>query len=207
MLRAMQFNKMAFVILLGLLAAQGILAHNNFYIDTTAKPPHVMLMLMPALILMLLLFILKNNRKILDTIDIKYLYLIHVVRIPVEIVLYYLSVEKVIPDSMTFEGNNFDIISGLLAFPIFYFGFIKPRLNKSILIGFNILCLLLLLNVVITGVLSVPYPFQLLNLEQPNIAMLYFPFVWLPAFMVPCVLFAHLVSLRQIIINRSIKTV
>jgi hypothetical protein len=34
--------------------------------------------------------------------------------------------------------------------------------------------------------------------DQPNIAILYFPFVWLPSVVVPGVLLAHLVSLRKL---------
>jgi hypothetical protein len=67
------------------------------------------------------------------------------------------------------------------------------------LIAWNLACLLLLANVVITAILSVPTPFQQFAFEQPNIAMLYFPFVWLPCLVVPAVVFAHVVCLRQLI--------
>lgn len=39
--------------------------------------------------------------------------------------------------------------------------------------------------------------------EQPNRAILYFPFIWLPAIVVPTVFIAHLLSLWQLAkINR-----
>ena len=40
-------------------------------------------------------------------------------------------------------------------------------------------------------------PFQQFGFDQPNIAMLYSPFVWLPCFIVPTVLFSHLVCIRK----------
>ncbi|HVF96549.1 MAG TPA: hypothetical protein VM871_04480, partial [Flavisolibacter sp.] len=35
--------------------------------------------------------------------------------------------------------------------------------------------------------------------DQPNIAVLYFPFIWLPSFIVPVVLLSHLVCIRQLL--------
>ncbi|MDB6080057.1 MAG: putative transrane protein of unknown function, partial [Akkermansiaceae bacterium] len=46
--------------------------------------------------------------------------------------------------------------------------------------------------------LSAPFPFQRLALDQPNVAILSFPFIWLPTFIVPVVLFTHLASIRQL---------
>ena len=123
-----------------------------------------------------------------------------VVRIPVELVLLWLYQYRAVPQLMTFTGSNFDILSGISA-PVMYFlcfhddRLIRPRL----LLAWNILCLLLLLNVVVRGLLSAPFVFQAFAFDQPNIAVLYFPFVWLPSFIVMAVLFGHLFSIRQII--------
>lgn len=59
----------------------------------------------------------------------------------------------------------------------------------------DLLCLLLVLQVVVTGILSFPSPIQVWSANQPNIAVLYFPYVWLPGIIVPMVVFAHLVVL------------
>jgi hypothetical protein len=72
-----------------------------------------------------------------------------------------------------------------------------------LLIAWNLLCLGLLINIVTLAVLSAPFPFQQLAFDQPNIAVLFFPFIWLPAFVVPAVLFAHLVCLRQLFRNKT----
>jgi len=37
-----------------------------------------------------------------------------------------------------------------------------------------------------------------LAFDQPNIAVLYFPFSWLPTYVVPVVLFCHLAALRKL---------
>lgn len=109
---------------------------------------------------------------------------------------------------MTFEGRNFDILSGISAPFIYYFGFIKYKLSNKILLAWNILCLGLLINIVTNAVLSLPYPFQQFAFSQPNIAILYFPFIWLPAVIVPIVLLSHLASIRVLILQqRKLKAI
>jgi hypothetical protein len=93
---------------------------------------------------------------------------------------------------------KFYILSGISSPFIAYFCFHKLILIKKIILLWNIICLGLLLNIVINAILSAPSPFQQLAFEQPNVAVLYFPFVWLPCCVVPIVLFAHLVAIRQL---------
>jgi hypothetical protein len=77
---------------------------------------------------------------------------------------------------MTFEGTNFDLFSGITAPIVAYLAYRTTKENKKLLLWWNIICLLLLLNVVITAVFAFPSPFQKLAFDQPNIAVLYFPF-------------------------------
>jgi hypothetical protein len=102
---------------------------------------------------------------------------------------------------MTFEGKNLDILSGLSAPVIYYYGFVKGRMNKSMIMIWNLVCLGLLINIVVRAVLSTPYPFQQWGFSQPNVAILYFPFTWLPCCVVPLVLLAHLITIRQLWIS------
>jgi hypothetical protein len=55
-----------------------------------------------------------------------------------------------------------------------------------------------LANIVIIAILSAPTPMQKFGFEQPNVGVVYFPFIWLPTIIVPIVLFAHLASLLQV---------
>jgi len=55
-----------------------------------------------------------------------------------------------------------------------------------------------LLNIVTTALLAAPTPFQRFAFDQPNVAVLYFPFVWLPACVVPIALLAHLVAIWRL---------
>jgi hypothetical protein len=104
---------------------------------------------------------------------------------------------------MTFEGRNFDVVSGLSAPLVYYFGFVKKQLSKAFILVWNVICLALVVNVAFYAVLSSPTKFQQFAFDQPNIALGYFPFVLLPSLLVPLVVFAHLVSIRQLLSNKS----
>jgi len=185
------------------LLAQGIIAASGFYTDTDSMPPRMIAMLLPPLVCIIVLFASSRGRRFIDQLDMAWLNVLHIVRIPVELALLFLFKEALVPQLMTFEGINFDIFSGLSAPLIVYFGYRKKQWGKAVLLTWNFLCLALLLNIVFHGIFSVPSPFQRFGFEQPNIGLTYFPFVFLPGFIVPAVLFAHLVSIRQLLKNNQ----
>ena len=116
-----------------------------------------------------------------------------------EIILFLLYKHGAIPRLTTFEGSNFDILAGLSAPVIYFWGFKDGVPRKVPLIIWNVLSLGLLINIVSMAILSAPFPFQQYGFDQPNIAVFYFPFVWLPGLIVPLVLFAHLASIRLLL--------
>jgi hypothetical protein len=188
--------------LIGILAwmtVVAILGITGFYQVENAIPPRFTLLLGPGALFILIHFLSPRGRLITNDWDLKWLTLLHVIRIPVEIVLYYVFLEALIPDLMTFEGFNFDILSGISAPIIYYAVFIKKWVGKNTLLIWNFLCLGLLINILTIAVLSAQTPIQRLAFEQPNIGVTFFPFVWLPAVVVPIVLYAHLVSIRQLL--------
>lgn len=191
-------SSITLIVLLIWLGLQGLIGSTGFYIVENTMPPRFILLVLPALILIAILFSTTSGRKYIDQFSLRTLTLIHIVRIPVEIVLFWLFTYNVVPKLMTFEGRNFDILSGISAPLILYFGFINKSLNKNIILLWNLICLGLLLNIVINAVLSAPFQFQQFAFEQPNIAVLYFPFNWLPSVVVPIVLFSHLITIRQL---------
>lgn len=178
---------------------QFLLGRTNFYDNQTTAPPRFFLLIFPPFFLMILCFLTVSGRKFIDTLDIKRLTLLHTIRIPVEIALYYLFTYKAIPQIMTFEGSNFDIIAGLTAPIVFYVGFMKHKIPNKLLILWNFLCLGLLMNIIVIAILSAKTPFQQFAFDQPNIAVGHFPYNWLPSIIVPLILFAHLASLRQLL--------
>jgi hypothetical protein len=197
--KATGFSKTVIIISLLWLALHAALGLSGFYTVENTTPPRFSLLLFPPMIFIATRFLSQGGRSFIDTLDVKTLTLLHIIRIPVELTLYWLFVHKAIPQMLTFEGRNFDIFCGITAPLIWYFGYVKNVLGKALIIGWNIICILILGNVVVMAVLSAPLPFQQFGFDQPNIALFYFPFVWLPGFLVPLVLFSHLVSVRRLL--------
>ncbi len=196
--KASNYSKPILIVLLVWLAVQAKIALSGFYTVTNTVPPRFILMVGPPLIMIITLFLTKKGKELLDNLNIKTLTLLHTIRIPIEIVLFYLAINKVVPEIMTFEGRNFDILSGLTAPLVYYFGFINKKLSNQFLLIWNFVCLGLLINIIVNAALSAPSPFQQLAFDQPNIAVLYFPFNWLPSCVVPIVLLSHLAAIRQL---------
>lgn len=184
--------------LIAWLTILGVLANQAFFTHFNTMPPRLLLALVPVVGLATILFFTPAGQRFYDALPLSILTYLHVVRIPVEIVLYQLFVWHQVPQMMTFEGLNLDILSGLTAPIIAYLTF-KKNLHKRWLLSWHIVCLGLLLNVLIIAILSAPLPFQQLNFDQPNIGIARFPFIWLPGFVAPFVGISHLVAIRQLI--------
>jgi hypothetical protein len=185
-------------IILTWILLQGLLGLTGFYQNPGRFPPSISLLIFPPVLFIIILFATAGGKRFIDQLKPGMLTRIHVVRIPVEIVLYLLYLDHQVPQIMTFAGGNYDIISGLTAPVIYYYGFVKKSLGRKILLSWNMICLGLLLNIIIRAILSSPSPFQKLAFDQPNIAILHFPYNWLPSVIVPLVLFSHLVCIRSL---------
>jgi hypothetical protein len=203
-------QKNALKISIGLLAwllIQAVLTLKDVYnADNQAMPPKIVLFgILPAILTIILLFVTVNGRKFIDGLPLEKITYLNIVRIPVELVLFWLFLNKAVPELMTFAGRNFDILAGLTAPFIAYFGYSSGKISKNLILVWNIICFGLLLNIVFLALFSAITPFQKFAFEQPNIAIVNFPFSWLPTFIVPIVLFGHLVSIRQLLRDKKTK--
>ena len=180
--------------------AQSALGYCGFYQDTTQLPPRILLFgVLPCVLLLVGCVLTPRGRSWMDTMVLRTLTWLHTIRIPVEIVLWLLVERKLLSESMSVGGTNFDILSGLSAPVIAILAFRSGRIDRRLLLVWNIVCTLLLFNVVITAALAIPSPLQQHSFDQPNAALLYFPYNLLPAVVVPLVLFAHVVAFRRLL--------
>ncbi|MFB5649109.1 hypothetical protein ACE5IS_00560 [Leptospira wolffii] len=191
-----------FLFLAAWLVFQALLSVNGFYSVTDSIPPRFLAMILPPLLLILFLFLSPRGRNWLDRIPLEGLTYLHLVRIPIELVLYWLAMYGWIPVGMTFAGWNFDILAGMTS-PIAAYFLLRNSGSADLRVFvWNLLGLALLLNIVTIGILSAPGPFQILSFERPNLGIFQFPYVWLASVVVPSVLFAHIVSLRRYLLSR-----
>ncbi len=170
---------------------QSLLAYSSFYLTLDGFPPRIAFILLPNLVLIIYGCLPKQIEWVVKNRNTNLITFLHTIRIPVEIVLLYLFLNGAVPELMSFHGRNFDILAGTTA-PIIGFLFYKGKMSRRILLIWNFLGLGLILFILVNGIFSVPTPFQQFGFDQPNIALLYFPFVLLPAIVVPIVIYTHL---------------
>lgn len=193
-------------ILIAWLLLQSIVASTGFYSVTQAMPPRFLGVLIPIFASIIWLFTSQQGTIFIDRLNLRTLTYLHTLRIAVEWTIFGLYVCGAVPEIMTYEGRNFDIFSGVSAPIIAYLYFDKKKIGKRILLAWNILCLLILMNIIYHGILSVPTPFQKYGLDQPNVAMLRFPYLFIPGFVAPLMLFAHLVAIRRLMKSKPTTT-
>lgn len=187
------------------LIIQGILAYNGFYYTNPGTiPPPFLLAILPGFITMFIVFNTKTGKDFIDNLPFRQMTYLSIIRIPVEIILYWLFLESVIPELMSFSGRNFDILAGITAPFVAYFATQKGHLNRTLLWIWNIGGLLLLVNIIFHGVLSSPIFIQQFAFDQPNIALMYFPFIWLGVFVAAVPLFLHFVAIRKLLYGNDI---
>lgn len=189
------------IIIILLLMLHAILAAEGFYLVNT-NPPRFLLVPFPTIVILLLLYF-AFVRKSLPVKSLQVLTLLSIVRVPVELSLLWLYQHGQVPQLMTFEGRNFDILSGLSAPLVAWLAFRRGRVKRGLLIAWHVLACGLLLNIVVNAILSLEGPFQRFAFEQPNRGVLYFPFIWLPAIIVPIVFVSHVISLWHLLKQRT----
>ena len=176
---------------------QCLLAYFGFFMDTEALPPRFTFVLLPATLAIVYTLLPKQRGRVIADRNLRVSTFLHLVRVPVEFCLFLLFTHKMIPELMTFEGRNFDIIAGITA-PIIGFLYLKNRIGTRGMLAWNLVGLGLVLFILFNGILSSELPFQMFAHDQPNAAMKYFPFILLPATIVPIVVFAHLADILKL---------
>jgi len=136
----------------------------------------------------------KRTLPILSSVSRKSITGLQVFRFFVELLLWASFVENLLPVQMTFEGRNWDILSGLTA-PLAALFLSRSRWGLAI---WNLACLGLLVNIVTVAILSMPTDLRVFNNEPANTIVAEFPFILLPGMLVPLAYGLSLLSLRQV---------
>lgn len=189
------FISIFWILLVSVIAASGFLQQ----FDT--KPPRFLLVMIPSLLMAIYFIIIAKS----TSLNINALLAIHLIRIPVELVLYALFQEKKVPQIMTFEGWNYDILMGISALLILlYTTILKREIKKSVLLIWNIIGLIFLSIIVCIALLSAPFSFQVFALGNPNLAVFEFPYTLLPCYIVMTVYISHICTIKSLL-QKKIK--
>lgn len=190
---------LAFTIIWTLIASVASIL--GFTQDFKSLPPRPLIFILVPLVFLIFILRSKTTSTLLQKIQPKQLLMIQSFRIFVEIFIWFLFLDNAAPIQMTFEGRNLDILVGLTA-PIFAFiCFSNGRYHRKLAIAWNIGGLLLLLNILIVAVLSMPTPFRYFMNEPANTVVGTFPVIFLPAILVPIAYYFHALSLKQLLMK------
>jgi hypothetical protein len=162
---------------------------------TPDKPPPNLLILAIAAVMVLFITLGPIGKALIQRFPPSAFIAFQVFRVPVELALWGLAELRLGPELLTFEGRNFDIITGLTAPVIAWLVARKP--SRALIIGWNLIGLALLLNVLAHAVLAMPGPMQRIHVSPGTEVVTTFPYIWLPALLVPLALALHVLSLRQ----------
>lgn len=118
----------------------------------------------------------------------------HSFRLPLEVILHQWAKEGTIPVSMTWSGSNFDIIAGILALLIAPFA----TRFRGLAWTFNVVGLLLLINVIRVAILSSPLPFAW-PVDPPLLLAMQLPYALIAPVCVGGALAAHIILFRALL--------
>jgi hypothetical protein len=184
----------------------GELALLSFFANFTSLPPHLLFaLILPAVAFAIFSFAAKSLPEALHQTPISWLIAFQTFRIVVEIILWRGYKLGVIPIQMTFDGRNVDILLGLTA-PLAAWltaRFYKQSGSTTFGILWNIAGLASLINIAIVAILSMPTPLRRFMNDPPNTLLTHFPFIYLPAVLVPAGYITHFLSIRQLLQRRS----
>jgi hypothetical protein len=174
-----------------------IFAITGFFGNFSTFPPRLMIVLVIPLITMIVMTFSKTTRELLGAIHQRNIIRLQVFRVFVEILLWMLFIQNLLPVQMSFEGRNFDVVSGLAAPFVAYF---LAHSRMGIVI-YNIVSLALLANILTIAILSMPMPIRYFMNEPSNTIVTVFPFIWLPGLLVPLAYGLSFLSLRKLTVE------
>jgi hypothetical protein len=180
----------AWIILLGILSSRG------FFSDFSALPPRLLFAVLGPLLVVLLFGWSRAGKTLLGQIRPEWPIYLQSFRLLVEIGLWLLVLHGSLPVRMSFEGRNFDVLAGLLAFPVGYYCFVKRTWSPVAALVYNIGGLILLINIVAISILSMPTPLRVFHDPPDSSLLTKFPFIYLPGLLVPAAYTLHIISLR-----------
>lgn len=165
--------------------------------EFTSFPPPGLRVFLALMVVTAVIAFSPIGRKLANGLPLIWLVSFQAFRLPTELLIYQAAEAGVAPMEQTFHGLNFDIVTAILALVLMVL-LRRGEVSSKLILGWNILGLALLLNVVVTAIMAMPHPMQVLHTNPPNVWVTYFPFILLPGVAVCSALLGHLLVFRAL---------
>jgi hypothetical protein len=178
--------------LTGVAAARGVLTFDG-------RPPTMIILLFVLVAITVGFSMSAAGRRVASGIPLAALVGFHGFRVLVELAMHRAYTEGLMPVQMSYSGRNFDIVSGLTALALgLWLATGERRAWRPVVIAWNVLGSLLLLNIVAIALLSAPTPFRVFMNEPANVWITGAPYIWLPAVLVLAAMLGHVLVYRRL---------
>lgn len=163
------------------------------------RPPTMIFLLLAVLALALWISLSSLGRRLALGIPLAALVGYQGFRILVELSMHRAHVEGLMQVQMSYSGRNFDIMTGLSAVVVgAWLATGERRTWRPVVLVWNTIGVLLLLNILVVALLSAPTPARVFMNEPANVWITGAPWAWLPAVMVLAAIIGHLLVYRRL---------
>lgn len=174
------------------------LAATGFLADFSLPPKFVLFVVVPAFVVIGTFFSIKRFKNIISFFPIVLPVYYQSFRIVVELLIWGIYKEGMVPELVTFEGRNMDILVGLSAPVVGYLAYHVKWLSHKVVIIWNVCGLLILANIVFIFISLIVKPSIWgfddipLTLDFPKL-----PYVYIAGAFMPTAVFMHIFSIRK----------
>lgn len=163
-------------------------------------PPRIpLLLVLPPFAFITYFFSKKKHRNLIEATPASWLVYSQSFRVVVELMLYSLFLQGVLPKAGTYEGYNYEILIGITSIVVGYWGYTRKALPNIVLKIWNYTGLVTLTIVVFIMISHAYFPDLYTKPEKLNISDFgSFPYTLLAGFLMPLAVFMHVFSLKKI---------
>ncbi|MCB0532925.1 MAG: hypothetical protein H6574_17010 [Lewinellaceae bacterium] len=175
------------------------LAGTGFLRDYSPPPRIALFLILPAFVFIAYFFFSKKFEDLIRGIPPAWPVYLQTFRIGVELLILGIYLKGLAPVEPTLEGYNFDILAGITAPVVAYWGFQRKLMPSRVLKLWNYLGLLLLANVVSIFMTLILKPALWGYPEipiRPEFGTM--PYMLIPSVLMPLAVFLHFFSLAQL---------
>jgi hypothetical protein len=122
-------------------------------------------------------------------------------RFPLELLMQRAAITGIMPKEFSFDGYNFDVVTGAFAIVIGVTLLRKKKLPRWVLISWNIWGIACLIVIVVLAIGTSPRVAMFgTEPEKVNTWVLFFPYAWLPTVLVSIAVLGHTLVTRKLLI-------